>query len=102
AVAALYGAAAWYCNGTLTPRGTQFSSDWVTNVDLSFRYNVPSVSFPGNLVLRADVFNVFDFRNVTSMNEFGETDGGAPNPNYRQPTGYQTPRYIRLGFDLTF
>ncbi len=96
-----YRVASWYCQGRATPRGTQFSGEWYRNVDLSLRYTVP-VSIPGNLVLRADVFNVFNFDGATDFVETGEITGGNANPNYRKPTAYQTPRYIRLGFDWQF
>lgn len=97
-----YGAASYYCNGQLTPRGTQAESDWVKQIDMSLRYNVPLDFMAGDLVLRADIFNVFNFRGVTDINEFGEQANGDPDPNYRLPLSYQTPRFVRLGFDLTF
>lgn len=97
-----YGAASYYCGGELTPRGTQAESDWIKQIDMSVRYNVPINVGAGELVLRADIFNIFNFRGVEDINEFGEQNSGAPDPNYRMPTGYQTPRFVRLGFDLTF
>jgi hypothetical protein len=56
----------------------------------------------GNLVLRADIFNVLDSSAVTNAWEFGDLDSGAVDPNFKKPTGYQLPRSVRLGFDLTF
>lgn len=101
--AALYGAASFYCGGELTPRGSQFESDWLKQVDMSLRYTVPEeYSVLGNLVLRADVFNIFGFESVTDLDEFGETGSGVANPNYQTPISYQTPRYVRLGFDWEF
>lgn len=97
-----YGAASYFCDGVSTPRGTVFESDWIKQVDMSVRYNVPINVGAGELVLRADVFNIFNFRGVNDLNEFGELNNGATNPNYRAPIAYQTPRYVRLGFDLTF
>ncbi|MBU2379493.1 MAG: TonB-dependent receptor [Alphaproteobacteria bacterium] len=97
-----YGAASFYCNGQLTPRGTAFESDWIKQIDMSLRYNVPLNFMSGDLVLRADVFNIFNFEGTTDLNEFGEQNSGAVDVNYRAPTSYQTPRYVRLGFDLTF
>lgn len=98
-----YGAASYYCNGELTPRGSQLESDWTYNFDLSLRYTVPVQSLPGDLVLRADVFNLFDSDGVTDVYEFGELTGiGDPDPNYGAPIGYQSPRYVRLGFDWLF
>lgn len=110
--AAGYGASSRYCfddatvpgyNPVLVPRGSVFESDWITQVDLSVRYNVPAMGFVRNgLTLRADVFNIFDNDSVTDMVEAGTLTSGAPNPNYRKPTGYQSPRYVRLGFDIQF
>ncbi len=97
-----YGAASFYCGGELTPRGSEFESDWIKQIDMSVRYNVPLNFASGDLVLRADIFNVFNFEGTTDLNEFGEQGDGTVDPNYRQPLSYQTPRFVRLGFDLTF
>ena len=69
---------------------------------MSVRYNVPLNFMSGDLVLRADIFNIFNFEGTTDLNEFGELGNGNPDPNYRDPLSYQTPRFVRLGFDLTF
>ena len=102
AFAGAYQDASWYCQGELTPRGSQFSGQWYRNVDVSLRYTLGDVLPVGNLVLRADVFNVFNFANATDFDEYGDLPSGAPNETYRQPLAYQTPRYVRLGFDLSF
>lgn len=102
-----YGAASYYCDGEATPRGSQMTSDWQTTFDVSLRYTVP-VSIPGDLVLRADIFNLFDADAVTDLNEFGDLNGYDSttttdnNPYYGMPTSYQSPRYVRIGFDWTF
>lgn len=97
-----YGAASNYCGGQLVPRGTAAESDWIKQIDMSLRYTVPENFLPGDLVLRADVFNIFNFEGTTDINEFGEDGAGVPDANYRAPLSYQTPRFVRLGFDLTF
>ncbi|WP_396592810.1 TonB-dependent receptor domain-containing protein [Brevundimonas sp. R86498] len=100
--AGAYGAASYFCDGKATPRGTQLQSDWTQQIDLSVRYTLP-IQVPGDLVFRADVFNVFDLESVTDVYEFGEVSGiGDLDPNYGAPIGYQAPRYVRLGFDWTF
>lgn len=91
-----YGASSNYCNGQLIPRGTARTSDWTQNIDFSLRYTVPENFVPGNLVLRADLFNAFNLDGVTELYEIGE------NVNYLRPTNYQSPRSIRVGFDLEF
>jgi hypothetical protein len=99
--AQLYGAAAFYCDGELTPRGSQFEGEWLKNIDVSFRYNVP-LDLPTNIVLRADIFNVFGFESATDFDEFGDEGNGDRNPFYQQITAYQQPRTVRLGLDIEF
>ena len=86
------------------PRGSAQKTDWQTTLDLSVRYTVPDQIVPlgGNLVLRADVFNVFNSDAITSREERRETGTGGYSANYRKPIAYQEPRYVRVGFDLNF
>ena len=119
-----YANSSWFCdvdgNGTLepTPRGSQFESDWLKNVDLTFSYDLGDLlNVPGDsLVLRADVFNVFNFQSELDFNEFGTlgdiaaagfigVDPNLPsslNPNYRKVTGFQSPRSVRLSVAYRF
>ncbi|MNR52725.1 hypothetical protein D3C85_1726190 [compost metagenome] len=60
------------------------------------------LQIPGDLVLRADIFNLFNFDGTTDLYEFGDLEDGRPDPNYRAPIGYQAPRFVRLGFDWQF
>lgn len=96
-----YGAVSRFCNQLVVDRGSAFESDWVTRFDLSLRYSLDGM-VPGNLVLRADILNVFDLQGVTQNNEFGEDDAGNPDPTYGAPTNYQPGRSIRFGFDWAF
>lgn len=106
--AASYGAYSHYCNGVPAPQGKGPKSDWTKNIDLSMRYTVPEkFAMGGNLVLRADIFNLFDTHSVTTryvQYDLGSDYGNPINidPSYGLPTGYNTPRYMRLGFDLTY
>jgi hypothetical protein len=110
------------------PRGTGWKSDWLKQVDISGRVNIP---FGGldtrKLVLRADVFNIFNSHAVTqryavhenaraafsSLNPTSHPCGDVagspgtpirecwrPDPLYLTPLFYQNPRYVRLGLDL--
>lgn len=91
-----------YCGGVLVPRGTGLRSDWTQQTDLSFRYSI-KVPTGQKLTLRADVFNLTNSQAVQQIDELGDLDvTGTPNPSYGQPTLYQTPRSVRLGFDITF
>ncbi|WP_425997572.1 TonB-dependent receptor [Caulobacter sp. DWR1-3-2b1] len=108
---ASYGAAARFCNDKVADRGTVFEGEWVTRFDISARYSVPSKFIPslpymdkdeGGLVLRADVFNVFNLDAGIEKDEFGEKTGGAVNPDFQKVTAYQAPRSVRFGFDWAF
>ena len=72
-----------------------------TRFDLALRYSLDDI-VPGNLVLRADIINVFNLQGVTQINEYGEDDSGNPDPTYGAPTVYQAPRSVRFGFDWAF
>lgn len=109
-------ASSWYCDaqilagnidgtvGQPVGRGTVFKSDWNKRVDVSVAFNLPIQGWDGNgVTLRADVFNVFNFKSKLDFNEFGDLDdAGTINPNYRQVTGYQTPRFVRLSASFNF
>ena len=98
-----YGSVSRFCAGDAAPRGTRMETEWISNVDLSLRYTVPQFSSRmGNLVLRADVFNVFNFQRAEELDEVYDDDGVTMLPTYGSPWAYQQPRYVRLGFDLTF
>ncbi len=106
-----YGAASRFCNSQLVNRGSAFKSDWVTRFDVSVRYTVPAKFVPSlpmigsddsSLVLRADIFNIFNLDSVVERNEFGESALNVRRPDFMSPTEYQAPRSIRFGFDLQF
>ncbi|KEQ54630.1 TonB-dependent receptor-like protein [Sphingobium chlorophenolicum] len=84
---------------SLIGRGNAFKSDWRKQIDLNLVYKLPVM---GGLTLRADVFNVFNFKSKVDFREVGETDGGTADPNYGKVSAYQTPRYVRLGASLEF
>ena len=97
-----YDDSSWYCDGVLTPRGTQAQSNWVMNVDVMASYNVPVSR--GDLTLKVDVFNLFNMDSVTDIYEYGEQAGtvGNADPDYLKPTNYQTPRRVRLSATYRF
>ncbi|MFD0847257.1 TonB-dependent receptor [Sphingosinicella xenopeptidilytica] len=104
----LYGAWSQYCLGRLQPRGTGLDgtglkSDWVKNIDVSLRYDI-KLPLMGKTTLRADVFNLFNFKGVTDVDQIGEyyQNSDALRPEYGLPIAYQRPRYVRLGLDLVF
>lgn len=108
-------ASSWYCNvqiaegnidGTIDQpvgRGSVFQSDWNKRIDLSFAYTIEFPGTDGGVTLRADIFNVFNFKSKLDFNEFGDLDDPAvANPYYRRVQTYQTPRYIRFGISGKF
>ncbi|MBC7667616.1 MAG: TonB-dependent receptor [Gemmatimonadaceae bacterium] len=106
------GANSGFCGGQVVNRGTSFHRDRITRFDLSVRYTVPSRFVPlaplvGNedssgLVLRADIFNVFNLQGGADYDDFGETAGDHPSATYGKVRSYQTPRSVRLGFGWQF
>ena len=108
-------AASWYCNaqiaagvldGTIDQpigRGRAFSSDWNKRLDLGVAYTIPMESIGGGITLRADVFNVFNFKSKLDFQELGDrNDASIREWFYGQPIGYQTPRYVRFGVSANF
>ncbi|WP_162148956.1 TonB-dependent receptor [Asticcacaulis sp. AC466] len=97
-----------YCGGKPAPQGKGLKGDWLKTLDVSMRYTVPEkYAMGGNLVLRADIFNLFDQHAVVGRYAEYELDRDYGNPdnldpNYGLPSYYNTPRYMRLGFDLTY
>ncbi|ATY34008.1 TonB-dependent receptor [Sphingomonas psychrotolerans] len=91
----------YYCNGKLVPRGTAFDGDWLYQIDASAVARLP---MPAGLEgsLRFDVFNLFNLKSVTAYNQAGQLSDDSPNPLYRTPVAYQSPRYVRLQFRLGF
>jgi TonB-dependent Receptor Plug Domain len=99
-------ASAYYCLNDqgvteLTQRGTAGRTPWTYSLDLQFAY-MPKIA-SGKLTLQADIFNVLNTQRVTEQDEVRDfsrstslTPPGQLSANYGQPTGYQTPRVVRL------
>jgi hypothetical protein len=93
----------WYCGSKLTPRGSQFSGDWIRTLDLSMTYTLPKFGMvPGSAKVHLDIFNVFNFQDVTTYQEVGETALNTRQNLYSTPVDYQTPRYVRFGLNYAF
>lgn len=97
-------ASSYYCLGNdgkshLIQRGTVGRTPWSGSLDLQLAY-MPTMA-KGKLTIQADVFNVFNSLKAIELNEqrdySRDTVGeGKLNPNYQQPTSFQTPRSVRL------
>jgi len=80
---------------TVVPRGTAGREPWQRSLDLNVAYK-PSWG-DGKLTFKGDVFNVFNEHTVTTVNEFGETTVGQPQPTlYKVPAGFQAARSFRF------
>jgi outer membrane receptor protein involved in Fe transport len=78
---------------------------WYKNVDMRFRKTFAVIGL--NLSLLAEVFNLFDWRNVEYIADDREgltmyTQTGDPRGPYGDPQAYSTPRVYRLGIELQF
>ncbi len=105
----------YYTQTAAAPRGKAWKSDWMKQIDLSARVNLPfGNSDSRKVVLRADVFNVLNSHAVLQRYAVHENSRQAtasvcgagvlecwrPDPLYLTPLYYQAPRYIRLGLDI--
>ena len=96
-----------YASNIPSPRGTGYKSDWLTQVDISARINVPiGDDDEHKFTIRADVFNVLNTHQVIQRYGENELDQGGVgylrDPEYLTPLNYSPPRTVRVGFDLTF
>lgn len=83
-----------------TPRGSQFESDWSTELNLTAVVKLPTDDFDASV--RFDVFNVFNSAAQLDFEERGTLGNGSPRNTYRLPTGYQTPRSVRISLNVGF
>ena len=85
----------------LIGRGNAFQSEWNKRIDVSAQIKIPLDAVAATF--RVDVFNVFNFSSELDYNEFGDNDNRTQsNRNYGRVTGYQTPRFVRLGVNFAF
>lgn len=98
--AALYGAESFYNQGVLVPRGSLGETDDIYNIDVGARYALDTRN--GRFMVRLDVFNLFDFDNVTEIDEGADLNSGAVNSTFGLPLRFQRPRTMRLGLQYDF
>ena len=95
-----YGASSHFCQGEGVPRGSLGNTPDVMKVDLNAQY---AMEFGRTDILWSlDVFNVFNSQNPLIYNEFGDTAGGTPDPDYNKIRQYQSPRALRLSMRVAF
>lgn len=102
----------YYCRTSATevklvPRGSAGRTSWTTQLDLQFSY-VPKWA-SSKLTLAVDIFNVYNSRKATELNEVRDYDqatGVTPpyrlNLNYLSPSSFQDSRSVRLSARYEF
>jgi len=84
-------------NLNFVPRGTAGRTDWITQLDISAIYSF-NLGDRADVELRAELFNAFNADGVREVYELAAT---RPD-QYRLPTSFQRPRYVRLGAAIRF
>lgn len=82
---------------TFVPRGTAGRTPWITQIDLSAIYSF-NWGDRADIELRAEVFNLLNADATREVYEFAEITA----EQFRLPTSFQRPRYIRIGAALRF
>jgi hypothetical protein len=88
-----YESASFYCNGKLNPRGTLGRLGWTKELGVQVAY-IPN--WMKGLTFQVDALNIFNNREVTSINEQGESALGTVSPTYQQPLSVQNARSFRF------
>lgn len=100
-----YGAASFWCNGQLTPRGGIGRTEWKRELSLQATY---TPKWQKGLSFTVDALNIFNERAVQSVIETGETSAptaalpSTPDPTYEQPVGIQPARRFRITAQYEF
>jgi hypothetical protein len=101
-LASLYGSGSFFVDGQPVPRGSVGEGESIKTLDLMLKYDM-GIGQKGNLTLKLDVFNIFNWDGVTEVDELGDEDFvGGPNDTYLLPTWFQPERFMRLGLYFDF
>lgn len=83
------------------PRGSQGTTPWTTQFDLSASYRMQISQM--DVEFKADIYNVLDSDTKIRVNEYAETGSqGNPNPSYKFANAFQTPRTVQLSASIKF
>ncbi|WP_152033014.1 TonB-dependent receptor [Gallaecimonas mangrovi] len=86
---------------TKVSRGSMGRTPWIANLDLSTAYEMKFNKV--NVKFSATIFNVMDAHGVTEVYEYAEhSTAGNEDERYGLATGYQSPRSVRLGVEVTY
>ena len=95
--AQLYGSGSFFRQGEPVPRGSLGRTPRVHRFDVGLKYTREAIA-GGELTLRLDIFNVFDFDEETEVDEYAEMWwSGRPSPTFGLPIRFQQPRSVRIG-----
>lgn len=95
-----YGEASFFVNSEMVPRGSLGNQPSTWQLDLSLTYDMMLGDY--DVVLRGDIYNVFDNDSVLETEEEAETDLNVADPDFGLVDRYQSPRYARLSASITF
>lgn len=108
-----YGPSSLYCNKgndangnavqELHSRGSFGRTPWIKTFDLGLTW-MPKID-RGQLMLKMDIFNVFNERKATRVYETGDIrtpDHPQHDPNFRLPVDFNQPRFVRFSAQLDF
>jgi Carboxypeptidase regulatory-like domain/TonB dependent receptor/TonB-dependent Receptor Plug Domain len=84
----------------LRRRGAFGRTPWVFDVGASVSYQ--HAIGPGNLRATFSVFNLLNQERVLQVDEVREADIGDLNTNFRNPTGWQSPRFAQVTVAVEF
>jgi outer membrane receptor for ferrienterochelin and colicin len=98
-VSIVYGAASFWCNSELTPRGGKGRTDWKRELSLQATYQP---KWQKGLSFTVDAINIFNERTVQSVTETAEVGINSPDPLYEQPVGIQPARRFRFTAQYEF
>lgn len=93
-----YGSEFFFCNDKATPRGTLGRMPWDTRLDLNLAYSPRLLK---GLILRADVFNVFNRQIGQNQTESYNT-GKSVNALYGNVISYTSPRSVKLTAEYSY
>lgn len=97
-----FGPSSFYRQGMPTPRGSLGTTSDIYRLDLGLKYTREAFG-GGEVTVRLDVFNVFDFDDETEVDERADAFFGLrPSPTFGYPIRFQQPRTVRLGLQYGF
>jgi hypothetical protein len=102
-----YGAAYFFCNGKVSPRGSPGRMPWTYTLNINAEYKPAFANH--KLAFTADIFNLLGKQEEVTEYEIGELavlnaagTGGTPNSAYGRPLSFQSPRTFRFGVRYDF